>query len=129
MSTASAVQADSDMVFYAYGGGHYIGASRNFSTAVSMAYGQMGFVTDGNQHIVWDRINRRNIRTIKSPVDEARKVTKYLDSFTGSNMYEDGLILIDADGCSRRFCYFIRCCFKWDFPYNNGGWKPGVWVA
>ena len=30
VSTASAVQADSDMVFYAYGGGHYIGASRNF---------------------------------------------------------------------------------------------------
>lgn len=108
VSTASAVQADSDMVFYAYGGGHYIGASRNFSTAVSMAYGQMGFVTDGNQHIVWDRINRRNIRTIKSPVDEARKVTKYLDSFTGSNMYEDGLILIDADGCSlSQVLYYI----------------------
>ena len=41
-------------------------------------------------------------------MDEARKVTKYLDSFTGSNMYEDGLILIDADGCSlSQVLYYI----------------------
>lgn len=108
VSAQTAAQPDSEMIFYAYGGGHYIGATRSFSTAVNMAYGQMGFVTDGNQHIVWDRINRRNIRNIKSPVEEARKVTKYLDSFAGSRMYEDGLILIDAGGCSlSQVLYYI----------------------
>ena len=96
------------MVFKAYGGGHYIGSSRNFSQAVEMAYGQMGYVTDSSQHIVWDRINRQPIRNIKSPVDEARKVTKYLDSFDGSRVYEDGLILIDAGGCSlSQILYYI----------------------
>lgn len=108
VKSSGAIQADQGMIFYAYGGGHYIGASRSFSTAVNMAYGQMGFVTDADQHIVWDRINRQNIRNIKSPVEEVRKVTKYLDSFIGSKMYEEGLILIDAGGCSlSQILYFI----------------------
>ena len=110
LDTGSAASSSSDnsMVFKAYGGGHYIGSSRNFSQAVEMAYGQMGYVTDSSQHIVWDRINRQPIRNIKSPVDEARKVTKYLDSFNGSRVYEDGLILIDAGGCSLiQMLYYI----------------------
>lgn len=108
ISYASTAQADAGMVFHAYGGGHYLGSSRSFSTAVDMAYGQMGFVTDGNQHIVWDRINRGPIRNIKSPVEEARKMTKYLESFDGSRMYEEGLILIDAGGCSlNQILYYI----------------------
>lgn len=108
VSTAGSAQTNKDMVFYAYGGGHYLGASRSFGTALSLAYGQMGFVTDQDQHIVWDRINKRNARTIKSPMDESRKVTKYLDSFTGSGTYEDGLILIDAGGCSlSQVLYYI----------------------
>ena len=108
ISYASTAQADAGMVFHAYGGGHYLGSSRSFSTAVDMAYGQMGFVTDGNQHIVWDRINRGSIRNIKSPVEEARKMTKYLESFDGSRMYEEGLILIDAGGCSlNQILYYI----------------------
>lgn len=92
-------QQDTGMVFRAYGGGHYIGSSRSFVTAVEMAYDQMGYVTDNNQRIVWDRIDRRNARTIRSPVDEARKITKYLDAFSGSRVYEDGVILIDGGGC------------------------------
>ena len=108
VSTAVAVQADAGMKFSAYGGGHYIGSSRSFVTAVEMAYGQMGFVTDQNQHVVWDRINRGPIRNIKSPVEEVRKMTKYLDSFDGSRMYEEGLILIDASGCSlNQVLYYI----------------------
>lgn len=108
ISYASTAQADTGMVFHAYGGGHYLGSSRSFSTAVDMAYGQMGFVTDGNQHIVWDRINRGPIRNIKSPVEEARKMTKYLESFDGSRMYEERLILIDAGGCSlNQILYYI----------------------
>ena len=64
--------------------------------------------TDSSQHIVWDRINRQPIRNIKAPVDEARKVTKYLDSFDGSRVYENGLILIDAGGCSlNQILYYI----------------------
>lgn len=65
-----------------------------------MAYGKMGFVTDEKQNIVWDRINRRNISNIKSPVEEIRKVTKYLEEFTGGRIYGDGLLVINASGCA-----------------------------
>ena len=66
LDTGSSASASSDnsMIFRAYGGGHYIGSSRTFSQAVEMAYGQMGYVTDSSQHIVWDRINRQPIRNI-----------------------------------------------------------------
>lgn len=108
MGSVQASQPDSGMIFYAYGGGHYIGSSRSFINAVQMAYDQMGYVTDNSQHIVWDRINRRTARTIKSPMDQARMVTKYLDSFTGSRQYDDGLIIIDAGGCNmNQVLYYI----------------------
>jgi hypothetical protein len=95
-------------LFYAYGGGHYLGASGNFQEAVAMAYGKMGYVTDKNYHVVWDRINRRNAKTIKSPEEAARKITKNLDSFTGNKLYEDGIFMIDASGCSvSQVLYFI----------------------
>lgn len=103
-----ASQTEDVLIFYAYGGGRYLGASRSFSQAVQMAYDAMGYVTDHHQHIVWDRINRSPIRTIKSPVEEARQMTKYLDSFEGSCVYEDGLIMMDAGGCSlNQMLYYI----------------------
>ncbi len=108
MGSAQTSQPDTGMVFYAYGGGRYIGASRSFVAAVEMAYDQMGYVTDNNQHIVWDRIDRKNARTIRTPVDEARKITKYLDSFGGSKEYDDGVILIDGGGCTlNQVLYYI----------------------
>ena len=108
VNNAGTAQAESGMVFSAYGGGHYIGSSRNFTQAMDMAYGQMGYVTDSSQHIVWDRINRRVSRSIKSPVEEARKMTKYLETFEGSKTYEDGLIMIDAGGCGlNQMLYYI----------------------
>lgn len=105
---SGAAPMDSSLVFHAYGGGHYLGASINFQTALNMAYGKMGFVTDENENIVWDRINRRTICNIKSPVEEARKITKYLESFTGSRIYDDGILMIDASGCTlSQILYYI----------------------
>lgn len=106
---AAAGLSDSAMIFHAYGGGHYLGSSRSFQTAVNMAYPKMGFVTDENQHILWDRINRQPIRNLKDPVEAARAITKYLGTFTGNQLYEeDGLVMIDAGGCSlSQVLYFI----------------------
>ena len=75
ISALATAQADTGMVSHAYGGGHYLGCSRSFlARRVNMAYGQMGFVTDSNQHIVWDRISTEALSaTIKSPVEEARR--------------------------------------------------------
>lgn len=72
------------MVFHAWRG-HYLGSS-SFSTAVDIAaYGQMGFVTDGNQHIM-DRINRGPI--IARNAGEGEEDDQVLESF-------------DEAGCTR----------------------------
>lgn len=101
-------KTDAQMTFYAYAAGHYIGASKNFKTAMDMAYGNMGLVTDENQHIVWDRINKRPIVSIKDPMTQAARLLRGVDEFSGSQTYEDGLMVVDARGCSlNQVLYFI----------------------
>lgn len=100
---------DTTELFYAYSGGRFLGAYRSFSKAVDMAYDRMGYVTDGEQHILWDRVNRRSTRNIKSPVEAANAVINQLDSFGKSGMHRKaGIIIIDADGCIlNQMLYFI----------------------
>ena len=99
---------DNSLVFYAYGGGHYLGASRDFQTAVELAYDKMGLVVDENQHILWDRVDRQNARNLSSPEEKALKITRNLESFDGSRLSSDGVFLIDAEGCSlSQVLYFI----------------------
>ena len=97
------------MIFYAYGGGHFLGASRQFAEAVNLAYDKNGdFVTDERGHLVWDRINRQPIRNLKDPSGAAGAVMSHLDGFTRSTLYEDGIMVIDATGCTlNQVLYFI----------------------
>ena len=97
-----------EVIFYAYGGGHFLGASRQFAEAVNLAYDKMGFVTDESGHLVWDRINRQPIRNLKDPSGAAGAVMSHLDGFTRSTLYEDGIMVIDATGCTlNQVLYFI----------------------
>ena len=101
-------QADTQMTFHAYAVGHYIGSSKNFKTALDMAYDHMGLVTDDNQHIVWDRINKRPIVNIKDPMAQAARLLRGVEDFTASQTSEDGFLLVDARGCSlNQMLYFI----------------------
>ena len=48
-------------------------------------------------------------------------MTKYLDSFDGSRVYEDGLILIDAGGCSlSQILYYIDKGYSCDCLVESG---------
>ena len=97
-----------EVIFYAYGGGHFLGASRQFAEAVNLAYDKMGFVTDERGHLVWDRINRQPIQNLKDPSGAAGAVMSHLDGFTRSTLYEDGIMVIDATGCTlNQVLYFI----------------------
>lgn len=109
LGTVQASDMAGEQIFHAYSGGRYLGASRSFSKAVQMAYDKMGYVTDGNQHILWDRINRRPARNIKAPGEAAAKLLKNLDSFGEGGMYQDeNLAVIDGGGCSlNQMLYFI----------------------
>lgn len=96
------------MLFSAYGQGHLIGCSKDFSRAVAMAYDQMGYVVDDKQRIVWNRVNRSPSRTIREHQSAAYNITKHLEEFTVSEDFGDGYLLMDARGCTlNQMLYFI----------------------
>lgn len=94
--------------FYAYGAGRCLGSSQSFATALELAYEKMGVVTDQNQEILWNRVNRPPIRNIKDPINSAASFFKHLEHFTESGAYEEGVVLLDARGCTlNQVLYFI----------------------
>ena len=102
------VAEDGSLIFYAYGSGGYLGSFTDFGEAVNAAYDKMGYVTDQNQHLVWDRINRKPIRSLKDPAGQARELLSYMDSFGENKLQESGLMTFDASGCSvNQVLYFI----------------------
>lgn len=96
------------MEFYAYGGGHLLGVSLDFTEAVKMAYDRMGIVAGPDQEILWSRINREPIRNIKEPVTAFEPLNRHLEGFSASKKYSDGVTVLDARGCSMmQVLYFV----------------------
>mgnify|MGYP002618775345 CR=1 FL=1 len=94
--------------FYAYGRGKLQGIYGTFSQAVQAAYPVMGIVTDQDQQILWDRVNRSTIRTIRSPQETAAVLTGNLSELSQTKTMTDGTVLIDARGCTlNQMLYFI----------------------
>ena len=94
--------------FYAYGGGHLLGVTSDFSQALALAYEKMGIVVDQNHQILWNRVNRGNARSISDPLTAFAALERHLDDFSGSRKYNDGVMLLDAKGCSmQQMLYFI----------------------
>lgn len=98
-----------DMEFYAYGNGHLLKVTTDFSEALQLAYDQMGFVTDENRNILWNRVKRGNIRNIRDVQSAFAPLARHLDSFTESTVYEtEKLAVLDARGSSlMQMLYFI----------------------
>lgn len=113
----------SDTVFHAYGGGHYLGSSRDFTEALQMAYEKMGVVTDQNYEIVWNRVNRQPARSIREPMVTGAPLIRHLDDFTGNKVYDDGILMVDAAGCTLgQILYFIGQGCPVAFYMDNGGY-------
>lgn len=97
-----------DVEFYAYGGGHLQLVTTDFSEALWRAYERMGVVTDENHRILWGRVNRGTTKNIKDPAAVFEPVKEELENFTSSRRLEDGMLLLDARGCSmQQLLYFI----------------------
>ncbi|MDD3251477.1 MAG: hypothetical protein PHV18_02835 [Lachnospiraceae bacterium] len=96
------------MRFYAYGGGHLQKVTMDFTEAVQLAYDKMGFVTDENRNVLWNRINRGTVRTIREPLGAFAPLQRHLDGFTASRRYSDSVMVLDARGCNmQQMLYFI----------------------
>ena len=99
---------NSQVKFYSYGQGTLIGIYEEFAEAVNACYEDMGVVTDENQRILWNRVNRDSNMTILDPHLAAYDITRSLDSFTQNIELENGVMLIDARGCTlNQILYFI----------------------
>ena len=108
MLTLASDGVESGMLFYAYGRGRLQGVYTEFSQAAHAVYDIMGIVTDRDQRILWDRVNRANLRTLKEPQTLAFELTRYLGSFSGGLETQDGLVLLDGRGLTlRETLYFI----------------------
>lgn len=96
------------MKFYAYGQGKLLGIYGEFEEAVNGAYESMGLVTDENQRILWNRVDRGGSVTIRDPQRAAYEIIRNLGSFTEEVETESGVMLLDARGCSlNQVLYFI----------------------
>lgn len=99
---------DTEPRFYTYGAGHYLGSSGSFTDALKLAYEKMGIVTDQNQEILWNRVNRPSARSMKDPLKTGAAFIHGLDSFTGSGPAGEGTMMLDARGCSlSQVLYFV----------------------
>ena len=108
MAAAATVSREDrgNVIFCAYAQGQFLGSFTEFKEAVDAAYDDMGLVTDENQHILWDRINRRNAASSRNEGGSAME--RHLSGFSENTLYEDGLMLIDARGCDlNQVLYFI----------------------
>ena len=95
-------------MFYAYGGGRYLGSSRRFTDALALAYDKMGVVTDKNQEIVWNRVNRPPSRNMKEPLKTGAAFIRNLEGFQSDSFYGEGVLMLDARGCTlNQVLYFI----------------------
>ncbi|MCD8223154.1 MAG: hypothetical protein LUD07_13405 [Clostridiales bacterium] len=96
------------MCFYAYGNGRLTGVTTSFSEALSLAYERMGFVTDQNENVLWDRVDRPDAASVSNVDAAIALMEKHLEDFTESRSFSDGVVLLDARDCSmQQLLYFI----------------------
>jgi len=94
--------------FLAYGGGRLLGESDSFTKAVALAYERMGIVTDQNHQLLWDRVNRDSTANIRDISTAMAPLERHIDEFTASRSFNDGVIQLDARGCSMmQMLYFV----------------------
>ena len=100
--------ADTGMKFYAYGNGHLTGITQNFAEAVKMAYEDMGVVTDQDQNVLWNRVNRSDAHTIRDAGNAGYRLTSHLEELNESQKFSDGVIGLDGRGLTlNQVLYFI----------------------
>ena len=96
-----------DNRYLAYAGGHYLGSSRSFIKALQLAYDKMGIVTGQNQQILWNRVNRPPVKSMKDPLKKGAAFNRNLSGFADDGLM-DGVFMIDARGATlNQILYFI----------------------
>ena len=101
-----------ETMFYAYANGRMQGRSQRLADAVDMCYDDMGWVTDQNSVIVYNRTDRSSAKSVSEPFSAAQPMVLEMSEFTGDMITEDGWILLDGQGMelNRLLYYIYRGC-------------------
>lgn len=109
------------MNFYAYGGGHLLGITQSFTEAVGLAYEKMGIVVGSTQEVYWSRVDKPGTSKVQNQVEAVSRFTNYMGEFTGNRLFADGVLLLDARGCSlSQILYFLGQGYP-VLAYGEGG--------
>lgn len=95
--------------FYAYGNGRLSGIYTSLQAAVNGCYEALGWVTDENGLLLYNRADRESLKTIDSPESAASGLVRHLDAFTGTELLpEEGLAVLDGQGLSlQQVLYYV----------------------
>ena len=105
---AKPVRNSTGPYFYSYAQGRLIGKEENFSRAVQNCYDGMGWVTDENGYILYNRTDREALAGISYPNEDMEAFAQHLSGFTASSRYEDGWVLLNGQGLSlQQALYYV----------------------
>ena len=96
-------------IFYAYAGGELILRTPVLSNAIEAGYEDMGYVTDQNRVLVFNRTDRSETVSIQNPMQAAYELIVALEDFTGSHVTEDHeYMILDTYGLSlNQLLYYV----------------------
>lgn len=61
-----------------------------------------------SQHVLWSRVDRPTASTVRNQSEAAARLMKNIESFAESRVFSDGIVLLEARGCSlNQVLYFL----------------------
>ncbi len=91
-------KGEKEALMLCYTNGHLIGKARTMAAAITLVYDDFGYVVDTDQNILWNRSNRKNICSIRSPQDKLTMMQSAgLDTLQNTEETED-MILLNLSG-------------------------------
>ena len=97
------------IVFYAYAAGSLRLRTQDLAAAIDAIYEDMGYVTDENGAVVYNRADRTETASIQNPMQAAYALVLGLEDMTGSRRMEDtGVMILDTYGLSlEQLLYYV----------------------
>ncbi len=101
-------RSSDEIYFYSYANGRLQGKVNSLAEAIDLCYDEMGWVTDSNCAVVYNRSDRLPTRVLSDPNAAAEPLVLNLAEFTDDRITEDGYILLDAQGVElNRLMYYV----------------------
>lgn len=100
--------ADGGMQFYVYSRARLIGKSTDFAKAVQACYDGFGWVTDKNHVMLYNRTDREALGSADVSSEAAAEMLTHLEAFSESTKFDDGWILLNAQGLTlNQVLYYV----------------------